>query len=40
MSIVLSAYSQSAYCEFLLPAVNNTDFGIVLKKKYSIYGRP
>lgn len=32
MSIVISVYSQSAYCEFLLPAVNNTDWGIVLKK--------
>ncbi len=32
MSIVLSAYTQNAFCEFLLPAVNNTDTEIVLKK--------
>lgn len=32
MSIVISVYSQNAYCEFLLPAVNNTDLQIVLKK--------
>ena len=32
MSIILSAYVQNAFCEFLLPAVNNTDTQIVLKK--------
>ena len=33
MSIVLSAYGQNAFCEFLLPAVNNTDTEIILKKE-------
>lgn len=32
MSIVISAYGQNAFCEFLLPAVNNTDTEILLKK--------
>lgn len=32
MSIVLSAYTANAFCEFLLPAINNTDTEIVLKK--------
>lgn len=32
MGIVISAYVQNAFCEFLLPAVNNTDTEIVLKK--------
>lgn len=32
MSIVLSVYVPNALCEFLLPAVNNTDTEIVLKK--------
>lgn len=32
MSIVLSAYVQSAFCEFLLPAVNNADTEIELQK--------
>lgn len=32
MSIVLSAYTANAFCEFLLPAINNTDAEIVLKK--------
>ncbi|MCM1539158.1 MAG: type VII secretion protein EssC [bacterium] len=33
MSTILSAYTQNAYCEFLLPAVNNTDHEIVLKRE-------
>lgn len=36
MSIILSAYMKNAFCEFLLPAVNNADTEIVLKK--SVYG--
>lgn len=32
MSIVISAYGQNAFCEFLLPAVNNTDTELVFKK--------
>lgn len=32
MSIILSAYTQNAFCEFLLPAVNNTDHEILLKR--------
>ena len=32
MSIIISAYTQNAFCEFLLPAVNNTDSKIILKK--------
>ncbi len=32
MSIIISAYTQNAFCEFLLPAVNNTDSEIILKK--------
>ena len=38
MSIVISAYGQNAFCEFLLPAVNNTDTEILLKK--SIFAFP
>ncbi len=32
MSIVISAYVQAAFCEFLLPAVNNTDTEIELQR--------
>ncbi len=32
MSIVISAYAKTAFCEFLLPAVNNTDTGLELRK--------
>ncbi|MCM1540547.1 MAG: type VII secretion protein EssC [Blautia sp.] len=32
MSIVISAYAQAAFCEFLLPAVNNADEEIELQK--------
>lgn len=32
MSIVLSAYVQSAFCEFLLPAINNADTEVELQK--------
>ncbi|MDE6642428.1 MAG: type VII secretion protein EssC [Acetatifactor sp.] len=32
MSIVISAYVQTAFCEFLLPAVNNTDTEIELQR--------
>ena len=33
MSIILSAYVPRAFCQFLLPSVNNTDYQIALKKK-------
>lgn len=38
MSIVISAYAQTAFCEFLLPAVNNTDTEIELQR--GVFGLP
>ena len=32
MSLVISVYAKEAFCDFLLPAVNNEDTQIILKK--------
>lgn len=39
MSIVLSIHSPKAFKEFLLPAVNNTDYSIILDRDIFVLDR-
>ena len=34
MNIVLSVYTKSAFKEYILPSLNNSDYSIVLYKDY------
>jgi len=37
MSLVISVYAKEAFCDFLLPAVNNEDTQIILKKNIFLF---